>query len=97
MPPRRLEPRLGLAGRPGSHRGLATATGEAGVQEIRLDYVDPDRDIGTPMAFLGMEASDEASTSAMIQQSRLTWRPQFTAAGVNAYIRDGFTIISPQK
>jgi hypothetical protein len=63
----------------------------------QLSYPDPERTIGTYMAGLGAPASVNLFLAIAATQSRHTWRPEFTAAVVNAYIRDGFgqPIIEP--
>lgn len=70
----------------------SAGTGETGLTEARLNYVDPERGVETYMASLGRPATYEAFIDAATQQSKLAWRPELTAAAVNAYIRDGFRI-----
>lgn len=74
----------------------ATATGEAGLTERQMSFVDPERSIETYMGTLGGTPSYQAFIDEAVQQSRLTWRPEFTAEAVNAYIRDGFQVDTSQ-
>ena len=69
---------------------LAT-TGETTATVEEVSFVDPNRTIETYAATLGLAASYEAFMAEALQQSKYNWRPEFTAAVVNPYIRDGFT------
>jgi hypothetical protein len=53
-------------------------------------FADPGRDTGTYNASLGGTGTHEAFMAECRKQSRDNWRPQYTAAAVNAYIRNGF-------
>ncbi|HQX83714.1 MAG TPA: GC-type dockerin domain-anchored protein, partial [Vicinamibacterales bacterium] len=53
---------------------------------------DPQRDIATYMTTLGLTPSLEAFLSLARQQERTTWDDRFTAAAVNAYIRQGLGV-----
>jgi hypothetical protein len=70
----------------------AAATGETGLVEARLPFIDPDRGVETYMATLGGEATYEAFIAAALGQSKHAWRPELAAPAVNDYIRDGFRL-----
>jgi hypothetical protein len=53
-------------------------------------FADPGRDTGTYNASLGGTGTHEAFMAECRKQSRDNWRPQYTAAAANAYIRSGF-------
>ena len=65
-------------------------SGELGSQFEQRTYSAPDRSIATYMMSMGGAPSLDAFLSLAAQQSRQNWRPEFTAAAVNQYIRDGF-------
>lgn len=67
-----------------------TTTGETGATVAQVAFVDPDRTIETYAASLGLAATYEAFMAEALEQSKYTWRPELTAAAVNAYIRAGF-------
>lgn len=54
------------------------------------NYPEPQRDIAAYMASMGRPASLEAFMAEARKQSRHTWRPAYTAAAVNDWIRQGF-------
>ena len=53
-------------------------------------YVDPNRSVGSYNASLGGVGTTAAFLAEARKQSRDNWRPQYTAAAVNSYIRAGF-------
>ena len=55
-------------------------------------YRDPNRSVGTYNRSLGGDATSAAFMAEARKQSRQTWRPQYTADGVNDYIREGFQV-----
>jgi hypothetical protein len=55
-----------------------------------VTYPSPDRTISTYQASLGGTPTHEAFVQQALLQSKTFWRPQYTAAAVNAYIRAGF-------
>lgn len=74
----------------GSFEGWVLESGETGAQVVQVDYPDPDRNLKTYNVLLGGDPSTEQFMQEAIQQSRAYWRPEYTAAAVNAYIREGF-------
>jgi hypothetical protein len=66
------------------------ATGETAATAEQVVFVDPDRTLETYMESLGLEATYEAFMTEAVGQSKYNWRPEFTAAATNAYIRAGF-------
>ncbi|MFN0132390.1 MAG: GC-type dockerin domain-anchored protein [Phycisphaerales bacterium] len=67
-----------------------TRSGEQGSTFSRIAYPDPDRDIATYAATIGVGSSVEDFLAAAKKQSRANWRTDLTAAAVNGYIRAGF-------
>ncbi len=65
-------------------------SGEQGAVRERVDYPDPTRCIESYMASLGGEPSLDAFYTEVRKQSKANWRPEFTAAAVNDWIRAGF-------
>ncbi len=63
---------------------------EQGARAGKVDYPAPGRCIETYMASLGMEPTFDAFLAEVRKQSRANWRPEFTAAAVNDWIRAGF-------
>ena len=68
----------------------ATLVSDADSRVNEVAYLDPNRTIETYMATLGHPPSLEAFIQEAKKQSRFNWRPAFTAAAVNRYIRAGF-------
>jgi hypothetical protein len=64
-------------------------TQETNAQFQKLNYVDPNRTIGSYNATLGGEATTEAFLDAARSQSS-AWEANLSAAAVNSYIRAGF-------
>jgi len=50
----------------------------------------PGRDVDSYHKSLGREGAFDAFMAEVRKQSELNWRPEYTAAAVNAYIREGF-------
>ena len=65
---------------------------ETGARAENVQFVDPNRDVATYQASLGKQASLEAFIAEARKQSKTNWRPEYTAAAVNNYIRQGFTV-----
>ena len=59
----------------------------------QVTFLDPDRTIETYMASLGEEPTHDAFMREATRQSKYTWRHAFTAATVNAYVREGFQVV----
>lgn len=75
----------------GSLAAWATTSGEANAEGIALpEYADPDRDIASYAATLGLDAALPAYLLEARGQSRLHFRPELGAAAINDYIRAGF-------
>jgi len=70
--------------------GWQAAVGDPGAQLQKLGYPDPDRSIESYAASLGFAATLDAFIAEAKQQSKQSWRPELTAAAVNAYVRAGF-------
>ena len=70
--------------------GWIRESGETGAESGRISYPYPDRTIKTYNDSLGGTASTEAFIEEVLNQSRYNWRPAYTAAGANNYIRAGF-------
>jgi hypothetical protein len=56
---------------------------------------DPERDIAAYGRTLGAEDGAAAFLAGLRAQSRAAWRPEYTAAAVNRYVRAGFGLASP--
>ncbi|MEO1236925.1 MAG: right-handed parallel beta-helix repeat-containing protein [Planctomycetota bacterium] len=54
-------------------------------------WLDPERDVETYAASLGLEPTLDAFLQRARNRPLGTWDPRFTAAGVNAHVREGFT------
>jgi len=80
-----------LAGSAVTMNDWLNTTGEATPTVEEVSFEDSNRTIETYAATLGLGASYEAFMAEALQQSKYNWRPEFTAAVVNPYIRDGFT------
>jgi len=72
--------------------GWRSFSGEAGARAEKVRFVDPDRDVAGYHATLGKPASLEAFIAEARKQSKTNWRPAYTAAAVNDYIRKGFAV-----
>lgn len=66
------------------------STGEAGAVTEQITYPDPNRTVSSYMQSMNMTASLEAFLAEARRQSKANWRPQFTAAPVIGYVREGF-------
>lgn len=67
-------------------------THESGASWSALAYPAPNRTIATYMQSLGYTPTVDAFMAQARLQERGHWVTQFTAAAVNSYVRDGFTI-----
>ncbi|MFW6189802.1 MAG: hypothetical protein ACOC7T_05140 [Planctomycetota bacterium] len=56
----------------------------------RVRFADPARTAATYHATLGGQATRQAFLAEAARQSKFNWRPQYTAAAVIEYIREGF-------
>ncbi len=68
---------------------------EASAVLQQVSYPDPTRTVGSYNATLGGANSTEAFLIEAKNNSRSNWRPQYTAHGVNEYIRAGFGVVLP--
>jgi len=68
----------------------ARLVGEKSPGAPRQAATGQDRTIENYMAHLGLEPSFHAFIAEVRKQSRANWRPEFTAASVNDWIRKGF-------
>lgn len=79
----------------GSFSNWASQVGDSGSVVEQVDFPDANRTIKTYMESLGYSPSNldhaiDMFVEESLKQSRFNWRPEFTAAAVNAYIREGF-------
>lgn len=75
----------------GTLAGWIAESGETGAQAgLITSYSDPDRTIRTYNQALGGGADTEEFMLEALKQSRHNWRSEYTACGVNNYIRAGF-------
>ncbi len=70
--------------------GWKNLSGEAGPKFQQINYIDPNRDIASYQSTLGGVASLEEFLLEARKQSKCNWRKEYTAVGVNNYIRKGF-------
>jgi len=68
----------------------SSSTGDTGSFLQSRSYVDPTRSIAGYNAAFGRAATAEAFLAEARLQRRGYWRPEYTAAAANAYIREGF-------
>lgn len=71
-------------------------TGEKAAKREKRKFPDSDRNIETYMTHLHKKPTFNAFIDEVRQQSKTNWREEFTAAAVNAWIREGFGV-SPWK
>ncbi len=65
-------------------------SGETGAVTAPRNFASPSNTVSNYNATLGGPATFEAFIAECRKQSKRTWREEYTAAAVNAYIRDGF-------
>ena len=65
---------------------------EATAQKVKQGYADPGRDAADYNASIGGTGSLAAFLAECRLQSRTTWRPAYTAAPANAFVRDGYAL-----
>jgi hypothetical protein len=68
---------------------------EPSAKAQKMDYPDPDRSIASYNASLGGASSMTAFLQKARDQSKSSWKPQFTATAANSYVRAGFTGATP--
>ncbi len=61
----------------------------------RAAFADPARSLATYNVAQGGALSFEEFMARCRAQSRATWRPEYTAKAVNAYLREGFRVVTP--
>ena len=59
-------------------------------------FFDASRTVATYHASIGGQATFEAFLAKAREQSRSNWQPKYTAAKVNEFIREGFTVVGGQ-
>jgi hypothetical protein len=64
--------------------------GETGSQLTQISYPAPNRTIGSYHASIGGSANTDSFMAEARRQSKDYWRPAYTAAAVNNYMRAGF-------
>jgi len=71
---------------------LAEWLREPGVEDraAKVRFADPSRNVAGYHGSLGREATLEAFLQEAYKQSRHNWRPEYTAAAVIEYVREGF-------
>ncbi len=82
-------------GNGGDFAAWQAAVGDVGSSFESLSYDDPGRTVESYMASQGKEASLEAFITEAKAQSKQNWRPAYTAAAVNAYVRLGYVVSAP--
>lgn len=70
-------------------------TNEAGASTSPAQFPHPERNIQGYMASLGQTPTLEKFLEEARKQTRLNWRPEYTAAAVNRWIREGFGLEEP--
>jgi hypothetical protein len=70
--------------------GWVTYSGETGATYGQVSYPDPARTVESYMTSLGQTATVDAWAAAIRAQTKGNWLPQYTANGINNYIRAGF-------
>jgi hypothetical protein len=70
--------------------GWVTRSGETGAQGNAISYPDPDRTVESYHASLGKPATFSSFIDEARKQSKANWRPEYTAAAINDWIRAGF-------
>jgi hypothetical protein len=73
-----------------SYRSLINDTTSTAQQ---INYVDPNRSLGSYHGTIGGVATDEAFYAALRQQSKATWNPQLETTAVNSYLQAGFAVV----
>lgn len=68
--------------------GLAASANN--IMSSTVNFLDPNRTVGSYAATQGLPATTEAFLEAARNQSRFSWDPAFTPAMVNEYFRAGF-------
>ena len=74
----------------GNFTSWLLSTKETDSETIEISYPDPSRTIESYHSSLGGIPSTEDFMDEVLLQSRQNWRPGFTAAAFNNYIREGF-------
>ena len=59
----------------------------------QINYLDPNRSLGSYHGTIGGIATDEAFYAALRQQSKATWNPQLETTAVNSYLQAGFAVV----
>ncbi len=77
-------------GVPFNFAGWEQESGDTGSTFTVVEFPDPGRTIGSYNGSVGGEPTYEAFMAEALLQSKDNWRPKYTAAAVNVYIRDGF-------
>jgi hypothetical protein len=80
--------------------GLEAWTKKSGEQSAvrkKIAYPDPNRTVETYNASLGGKPTFDGFIREVRKQSKTNWRKEYTAAAVNAYVREGFGVkmVSP--
>ncbi len=73
-----------------SFLGWPAVSGESTGASNDVQFVDPDRSVGSYHGSLGYTATLDAFLSEMRLQAKHNWRPDYMAQPVNDYIRAGF-------
>lgn len=68
------------------------ATGEIGASNGRVSYTDPDRDLGTYAATLGIGSTFDHFVNALLQQEKGNWDEALMAGPFINYVRQGFDL-----
>lgn len=67
-----------------------TAMGDTTTQALLPNYVDPERTVGAYDLRLGGAGTVDSFLALARRQSKIAWRPEYTANAVNDWMREGF-------
>ncbi len=85
-----------LDGQPADFATWVRRSGETGSARQTVPVPQPVPTIESYMAHLGLKPTLEAFVAEVRKQSRTNWRPQFTAAAVNNWVRKAFRLAPNQ-
>ena len=73
-----------------TYEAWLVASGETGSEQREVNFRDPGRNIDSYMSHIGTPGDLAAFLQQARRQSKKNWRPEYTAAAVIDYMRDGF-------
>jgi len=83
---------FGIYGFNSDYSQWLAASAEVGSQQQQIAYNDPDRSVAEYNSLQGGMATYDSFMEEARKQSRVNWRDEYTAAAVNKYISDGFSV-----